>query len=120
MANDSTALQELLKTMRAEYAQQLPGKIQLIEASWNSLLSDYNYEDFKALHLQAHNLAGTAATFGNVTLSNSARLLEHFLYDFLDVTEQKFNLPNAMQRAEISNYVQDLKKIADITSPNST
>lgn len=64
MSDVPNAVQKLLSSLNEEYAQQLPGKIQLIEDLWNSLLEKYNYDDFKRLHLRVHSLAGSSATFG--------------------------------------------------------
>ena len=111
MADVPTAVQELLNAMNREFAQQLPGKIRLVEKLWKVLLKKYNYEDFMTLHLCVHSLAGSSASFGNAPVGNAARVLEQYLDKFLDAHEPGLNPFNAAQRAQISSYVESLKTL---------
>lgn len=79
MATD--AKQELvranLRTMRAEYAGKLLGKLHELEATWQ-LLGECGWDvtHMQALHRQVHRLHGSGAIYGFAALSAAAQPLD--------------------------------------------
>lgn len=74
-----------LQELRASFAAQLPEKIQEIETHWSAVLSgDTTAGTLKTLHLLAHKLTGSGATFGFSAVSAAARVLEEALQGILE------------------------------------
>lgn len=64
-----------LAVQRAEYHRALPAKLAAVEAAWRMIEAD-PAASMDAIERQAHNLAGSAGTFGFDGLSEAAKALE--------------------------------------------
>ncbi len=68
---------ERLEDLRARYTARLQEKIAQIDAVWHGLgRSAWNTESAQTLQRMAHNLVGSGATFGFLTISTRARALD--------------------------------------------
>ena len=66
-----------LAALRQQYIDDLPGRIDEIEAGWAGLAGDgYGPEACQALFRTVHSLAGSAPSFGHHALGDAARELE--------------------------------------------
>ena len=84
MADPSLALQQF-QQLRTAYAAQIAAKLAQLQAGRESLNEmPWNPERAATLHRQAHNLAGSGATFGYAELSQAARSLETALLTLRD------------------------------------
>ncbi|MDX2100314.1 MAG: diguanylate cyclase [Leptolyngbyaceae cyanobacterium bins.59] len=78
------SFQKQLTALRETYTQQLLNKLQQIEDLWAERHVNWNNRTLAALHRMIHNLAGSGATFGFVTLSDRAFTLERFLRTIME------------------------------------
>lgn len=114
MTNPTNNFEEQLNKLRAQYATQLPDKIQAIINDWQSLNAQWNSEVVTQLHRNVHSLIGTSGTFGFTAMSQQARRLETALKPFTQSTPDKTDLID--QQASIENELQQLLRlVADIT-----
>jgi len=104
-------LQARLNELTLDYRQGLVDKIHQIEALWE-MCSGVEYEAaaIKQLHLLAHNMAGSAATFHMPCLGENARHLEHML----DTLMQNQLPPTADERIQIGALLAGLKADAEM------
>jgi HPt (histidine-containing phosphotransfer) domain-containing protein len=66
-----------LESQRLEYRQMLPAKLAELQSAWGSLAAAGSGEDtWVVLERMAHNLAGSAGTFGFSEIGEAAKLLE--------------------------------------------
>lgn len=65
-----------LAAIRAQFAAGLEGRIETMRSSLSRLEHGFHAEDADALSRTAHNLSGTAASFGAEALAEAARELE--------------------------------------------
>ncbi len=72
MPADPEAIRAQFEALKAVFLQQLPARLEELEAAWNQ---DRTIET----HRLAHRLAGTAGTFGASAVSTVARAIEHLL-----------------------------------------
>lgn len=68
-----------LKKLQERYLSQLPGKLEDIYNAWQALLHDPKSESKQQLSQLAHNLAGSAGTFGFSAVGIEARNIEVIL-----------------------------------------
>lgn len=110
-AKSGDNLQSRLDELAIEYQQGLAEKIQQIETLWK-MCSGVAYEAavVKKLHLLAHNMAGSAATFHMPRLTQDARRLEHLL----DAMMQNQLPPTTDERTQIGELLAILKTGADL------
>jgi diguanylate cyclase (GGDEF)-like protein len=84
MADPYQQLEVELDKLKQEYRARLPEKITALEAAWsNALGSPAHTEYLTDLHLKAHSLAGSGATYGQPALSAAARRLELALKELI-------------------------------------
>ena len=78
MADKGTELQAQLAELRAGYAERLPGQIADIGMAWRAVReATESLERQQMLARLAHNLVGSAATYGFPEISACAQELEH-------------------------------------------
>lgn len=74
---EKTDLQHRLHTFRARFAAGLPTRLERLHGHWREASDPTRRERaLKALHREAHNLAGGSASFGYQRLGTVARRLE--------------------------------------------
>lgn len=88
MANEPTLLQERLAALKVSYAVKLPERLNELEAAvtffTNSETPDLARQALKAIHAQAHKLAGSAGTFGFAAVSDAAHHLDIYSSSFIE------------------------------------
>lgn len=75
----ATDKQSKLRKLQEKYITQLPGKLNALNRVWLKALHDSDSLALDQLRQQAHNLAGSAGTFGFPAVSVEARNLEDTL-----------------------------------------
>ncbi len=71
--------QEKLRKLQEKYIFQLPGKLSALNRVWLDALHNNDTSALTQLRQMAHNLAGSAGTFGFPSVSVEARNLEEYL-----------------------------------------
>lgn len=79
MTNSKLTKFEKLQQLQNKYTAELPAKIQLLQNYWQQLQASYDDDVLREFSRGAHNLAGSAGTFGFSELSKQARILEKTL-----------------------------------------
>jgi chemotaxis protein histidine kinase CheA len=106
---DPTDLQARLKALNEAYAAQLPEKIKQIEQLWSQLpRGEWDEENFQNLHRMVHSLTGSGKTFGFASLSDVARNLEEYLWQFA----QAKRMPDEEQCKRIRIFLSELHQLA--------
>ncbi|WP_198284638.1 EAL domain-containing response regulator [Beggiatoa alba] len=77
-------LQETLLALREEYARQLPQTIADLVKSEEIIKKQWNKEDLRQFQQKVHRVAGNAGSFGFLSLSQTARVLDTFLVEILE------------------------------------
>lgn len=75
----SSDKQDKLNKLQDKYISQLPGKLSALNRVWLTALHDSDLSALRQLSQLAHNLAGSAGTFGFPSVSVEARNLENTL-----------------------------------------
>ena len=102
----NTTRQDKLHKLQDKYIAQLPGKLNALNRVWQKALHDNDMAELAQLRQLAHNLAGSAGTFGFPTVSIEARNLEDTLRD---LCEKK-----SMNRAAEENIADALQRIVSL------
>ena len=76
---DSSTIEAQLNQLQQGYLHRLPKKLDEIVACWQQLSSHWYPETLNTLHRLVHTLAGSSATFGLMSLSETALKLEQSL-----------------------------------------
>ncbi len=104
----NTDKQEKLRLLQNKYITQLPGKLSALNRVWLKALHDGDITGLNQLRQLAHNLAGSAGTFGFPAVSVEAKNLEKTLRVLDDVHDldspAKEAIADALQR--IVNLVE--------------
>lgn len=92
-------MQQQFKNLKANYADQLPGKVLEIEKTWGEVMEGKDAEtQIKALRQKIHSLAGSGTTFGFKDISEHARemelMLDMIIVEGLDTLDRKKNRVN--------------------------
>lgn len=111
MAESEKKFQDVLRTLSASYAAQLPEKICHIEDTWAALQKKWDARVLSDFHRMVHSLTGSGATFGFAELSRIARALEAIL----KVLVNQEDAANSEQGAEIQQHLSALKKASEGT-----
>jgi diguanylate cyclase (GGDEF)-like protein len=84
-----TAMNRLdkLRKLQEKYVEQLPGKLSALDTAWLKALRQNTPGALEQLRQLAHNLAGSAGTFGFPAISVEARKLEDTLRPLKDEAE---------------------------------
>ncbi len=93
-----------IQELTVEYTKKLPTKINTIQKYWLKLKTDWNDDTWDDLYREAHNLTGSAGTYGFQQLSKSARTLVELL------KKHKNRYPDARQCEHIDQVVAKLKE----------
>ncbi len=98
----STKKQKKLRTLQDKYIAQLPGKLNALNRVWLKALHSDDIAELQQLRQLAHNLAGSAGTFGFPSVSVEAKNLEDTIRDLNDIQDldngTKENIADALQR----------------------
>lgn len=104
-----------LNILRSTYQQQLPERVEQVEAVWNQLVQCQQTMGTSApkpftlvlnLNHLTHRLAGSSASFGFAAIGETARMLE-LLFKAIE-EEQRF--PTTEQQAQIQVLLSQLKQ----------
>jgi diguanylate cyclase (GGDEF)-like protein len=100
MTDAEHLLQAELDRLNRGYRARLPEKIAALEAAWSKALNSPAPTEYLAdLHLQAHSLAGSGATYGQPALSAAARRLELALKELIQTGPAGFEAEKAAIQA---------------------
>lgn len=91
--------------LRRYYISMLPDKITALETAWRDYLKVSNPEKLRVLFRQAHNLYGSAGTYGYKEISALAKKLDKML--------RAQNSIDAETKARITAIVAQLKSTCD-------
>lgn len=98
----STNKQEKLRKLQDKYIAQLPGKLNALNRVWLKALHENDIAGLNQLRQLAHNLAGSAGTFGFPSVSIEARNLEDTLRSLSDIEDldsvAEESIADALQR----------------------
>jgi len=106
-------IEHILAQMRAQFIAQLGPRIAAIDTEAGCLVRGaWNGEAAQRLQLLAHNLAGSAGTFGAHGLSQAARRLEQSLSPYLETPPLEKEARIALHRnvMEVVYMAQDAQK----------
>ena len=102
-----------MHVLLALFAQELPDRINEIEAIWNKLQMEWEMSALQELHRSVHNLVSNGKTFGYPELSIEAGALEQILKSLM----QKEAAVDTLQSARILQQILELKKISVEKTP---
>jgi diguanylate cyclase (GGDEF)-like protein len=109
MADKEADLHAKLKALKEGYRKALPAKIEAINALWDKLSSGEVQDDVvEELHRQVHSLAGSGATFGMPSVSQSARNLEILLKSII----QSASAIDGDEKAQVVTLLDSLNDAA--------
>lgn len=97
-----------MRLLSRSFVQELPARIDEIEALWNKLQIERDMKTLQALHCSVHNLISNGEALGYPELSVEVRGLEQVLKSLM----QKNVLLDAVQSAGIPQQICELKKIS--------
>ncbi len=99
-----------LKALRVTYKAQLPKRMTEIQLSWEALMRGDKTPDLRHnFHRLVHSLAGSAGTFGFMSVGEKARLLEHSIHS---IVESDLHLPRVIM-VQIAQHLADLTLAVD-------
>jgi HPt (histidine-containing phosphotransfer) domain-containing protein len=98
-----------LERLQSAYIKALPEKVCAIESSWHSLLAEWSSKNIENLDRLAHNLYGTAGTYGCHAVSELALQIE------VQVRQLPLTAGADLQAAKdkIDEYLATLKTLLD-------
>lgn len=102
-----------MHVLLALFAQELPDRINEIEAIWNKLQLEWEMSALQELHRSVHNLVSNGKTFGHPELSIEASALEQILKSLM----QREITVDTLQSARILQQILELKKISVEKAP---
>ena len=102
-----------MHVLLALFAQELPDRINEIEAIWNKLQLEWEMSALQELHRSVHNLVSNGKTFGHPELSIEASALEQILKSLM----QREITVDTLQSARILQQIIELKKISVEKAP---
>ncbi len=95
----SEGIQARLKALADLFAGELPERVQGIALAAGSARSGDDPEAYAELRMRSHKLAGSAATFGFVSITSASRQIEH-------VVDQALSAERPLNEAEKSELVR--------------
>lgn len=99
---------ERMRLLLASFAQELPDRINEIEALWSKLQAEWDIKALQELHRSVHNLVSNGKTFGYPQLSIEARALEQVLKSLM----HREVAIDTLQSARILQQILELKRIS--------
>ncbi len=111
MPPDTTySVQDQLNQLRQAYVTGLSARIAQLTSLWNTLSPDaWDTSAIETMVQLIHKLAGSGATFGFTSLSNTAHTIERYL---LDIQERNAP-PTPEEYAQISALVDVIRMVAN-------
>ncbi len=106
----SAELQQRLAELQEIFHQQLPGKIDDLQAAWRQLSEQWSIECLSQLHRLCHNLAGSAGTFGAHEVSQQARILEQRLKQIASETGETTSATQLPLAQQIDMLIQSAEQ----------
>ena len=119
MAKSKAQIQQQLQALYEDYARRLPEKLDALKQSWGKLKTqNWDDENLKVFHRQAHTLAGSGATFGFPAVSTNARKLEKLLKPQLESGKHGLNEQDQTRVDSLLSKLHDIaintKQILDL------
>lgn len=106
IADKKQVFEKRMQVLLDKYCQQLPGKYQEIEESWENYQTDFANPDFiETFYRLIHTLKGTAATFGFTTQSDICYQIQRILLN----TKENNNILEPEKIPAIQHYLNELK-----------
>ena len=113
----SDELQKQLAVLKENYLQSLPAKIDELCVIWKAAIETSSQDKAEELHRKAHSLAGSGATFDQVGLSRTSKILENFVKERME----KADLLNEGNVTTVNSLLLDIEKsYSDEESIDST
>lgn len=106
------ALEEVLKTLRADYLNELPDRLAEMNGHVEKAMSNKEnpVEWLKEAHTIAHRLAGTAGSYGFAGLSRAAAELDQYLKKLLKTDEDAGPVANRLNWQTLAELVEGMNK----------
>ncbi len=109
MSDSAASTSQQLQELRDRFREQLPTRMNALDAALNSLVSDgWTAAAAHQLQLLLHSLTGSAGTFGYTRVSSAAKEVENKL----DALLESAGTPGNAQLHEISNLFDTLRQTA--------
>ncbi|MEN9252116.1 MAG: diguanylate cyclase [Thermostichales cyanobacterium HHBFW_bins_127] len=100
--------QEELALLAKAYTDEVPSKLAQMRSIWSQFCEQKDQRLLSTLHRLAHNMAGSAATFGLSSLSDQARRFDLFLKKILDTQLP----PNNDQEQQVLAFLDTLYRVS--------
>ena len=99
-----------MEALKLQYINGLDAKFENISGQWAEVInSGLSTENFKGLLRLVHNMTGSSGLFGLSDLSDTARLLEDTLVEFIEETPRTEDADTKIRR-----MIDDLRKSVNI------
>ena len=105
----SAKKQNKLRELQEKYLAQLPEKIDALNRAWLDAVNNNNQVSLEQLRQFAHNLAGSAGTFGFSAISVISGGLEKFLNKNNDINDF-----NSEEEKTVSDALQKITRLVDL------
>lgn len=108
MSRSKLELLQFIEAQRADYRRTLPEKVARIEALWQDVRQAHEAQDkLGVLERMAHNLHGTAGTYGFRDLSHASHALELAVRALLDAGAPP--TPTGAQQQQIAEAINTVR-----------
>lgn len=104
---DEPTLEQKMAALQERFRGQLQERYESIAHPWQDYTNKQNLAALKDIHMAAHKMAGSAATFGFVTISQLAKQIE----TILDVSIEEGIEPNPKNIGLINNHLEKMKTL---------
>lgn len=105
-----TSLEQTLKALREDYAENLPTALATIHKLWAALQEQWQVETLDEFYTRIHKIAGSAGSFGFNELSQVARELEVFLQEL----QRRTTSANEVERSNIEEHLKAIEQAAQV------
>lgn len=111
--NDNNQKLDKLRQLQEKYLSQLPDQISALNTTWLGVIHDKSSSELTKLRQLAHNLTGSADTFGFPAISDETRKLEDCLRELEDIN----NLDEATEKfiAQLVHRIANLSRVSPDT-----
>ncbi len=116
MSSETGKLQSRLQVLQRQYSQELPGKIEQLEKSWQRFTEQGDRRALDSLVHDAHNLTGSGAIYGYHQTSTIARELEQLLAEIQKSQQQ----PDPAHQRRIEHCIEALRLAAQSPVQDAT
>ena len=106
------ALEEVLKSLRSEYLQELPERLADMKGFLKKAQTDVEkqLDWLTEAHTIAHRLAGTAGSYGFAELSHAATELDQYMKKLLKTDAQTGEVANRLNWQLVNGLVDEMDK----------